>query len=71
VVRGWRVEHWLNGKKMVEVDLASLEGKTAIAKSKFKDWRKFALAPRGFIALQDHNAAVSFRNIKIWNLDNR
>ena len=68
VVRGWRVEHWLNGEKLLEVDLASEVGRGAIAKSKFKDWPKFASMARGFIALQDHNDPVSFRNLKIRGL---
>jgi hypothetical protein len=68
VVRGWRVEHWLNGEKLIDIDLASPEGKSAIAKSKFREWEKFASMRRGFIALQDHNHLVSFRNLKIRDL---
>jgi len=60
-VRGWKVEHWLNGKKIIALDLASPEGKAAIAASKFKDWPKFASLSRGYIALQDHGNVVSFR----------
>jgi hypothetical protein len=69
VVRGWRVEHWLNGEKLLELDLASEAGRAAIARSKFKDWEKFASTRRGFIALQDHNDVVSYRNIKIRDLN--
>ena len=68
VVRGWNVEHWLNGKKIIAIDLASPEGKAAIAKSKFKDWPKFASLLRGHIALQDHGDVVSYRSIKIREL---
>lgn len=68
IVRGWRVEHWLNGQKVIEIDLASSEGKAAIAKSKFKDWEKFATLARGHIVLQDHGDVVSFRAIKIREL---
>ncbi len=67
-VRGWNVEHWLNGKKVIAIDLASAEGKAAIAKSKFKDWDKFARLPRGHIVLQDHGDVVSFRAIKVREL---
>jgi hypothetical protein len=69
VVRGWRIEHWLNGEKLLELDLGGDAGRAAIARSKFKDWPKFASARRGFIALQDHNDVVSYRNIKIRDLD--
>ena len=69
VVRGWRVQHWLNGKKVVDLDLAAPEGKAAIAASKFKDWEKFATVRRGHIALQDHGDVVSFRAIKVRKLE--
>ncbi len=65
VVRGWHVEHWLNGAKVVDVDLASAEGKALVAESKFKDWPKFASLARGHIALQDHGHEVAFRSIKV------
>ena len=67
-VRGWRIEHWLNGVKVVDVDLASAEGKALIAASKFKDWPKFASLARGHIALQDHGHEVSYRAIKVREL---
>jgi hypothetical protein len=68
VVRGWHVEHWLNGEKTVDVDLASPAGKALIAGSKFKAMPKFATLLRGHIALQDHGDVVSFRNVKILEL---
>lgn len=67
-VRGWRVQHWLNGEKVVDVDLASAAGRALIAGSKFKDWPTFASLVRGHIALQDHGHEVSFRAIKIQEL---
>jgi hypothetical protein len=68
LVRGWKVEHWLNGVPIVTLDLASPEGKAAIAKSKFKDWPTFASLSRGHIALQDHGDVVSYRSLKIREL---
>ena len=70
VVRGWQVEHWLNGKKIIAADLASPEGKAMIASSKFngKGWEKFATLSRGRIALQEHGHVVSYRSIKIHEL---
>jgi hypothetical protein len=65
VVRGWHVEHWLNGEKIVDTDLGTPEGRALIAQSKFKAWPLFATFARGHIALQDHDNSVSFRNIKI------
>lgn len=70
VVRGWHIEHWLNGEKLVDQDLASAQGKAALAESKFKgkDWEKFATLSRGHIALQEHGSAVYFRSLKIREL---
>lgn len=65
VVRGWKIQHWLNGHKVVDLDLASLEGKRRIADSKFGTMPKFATLLRGHIALQDHGDLVSFRRIQI------
>ena len=68
VVRGWKIEHWLNGTKVIAADLASPEGKAMIAGSKFKAWPKFATLSRGYIALQDHGDVVSYRSIKLREL---
>lgn len=68
VVRGWHVEHWLNGHKVVDVDLAAPAGKALIAGSKFATWPKFASLLRGHIAFQDHGHAVWYRAIKVREL---
>jgi hypothetical protein len=68
VVRGWKVEHWLNGQKVVDVDLGTPEGRAMIAASKFKSMPKFATLMRGHIALQDHDHPVSYRAVKIREL---
>jgi hypothetical protein len=67
-VKGWHVQHWLNGDKVVDVDLTTAAGRSMIQASKFKDWAKFASLARGHIALQDHDHPVSFRGIKIREL---
>jgi hypothetical protein len=69
VVRGWKIEHWLNGEKIVDVDLASPEGRKLIAGSKFQTMPRFATLTRGHIALQDHGDPVSFRHIRIRELN--
>ena len=65
LVRGSHVEHWLNGKKVLEYELASPELKAAIAKSKFKDVAGFGTKLQGRILLQDHGDEVCYRNVKI------
>jgi hypothetical protein len=65
VVNGSKVEHWLNGTKVVEYELGSAELKAKIAASKFRQWPTFAASPTGHIALQNHGDVVAYRNIKI------
>jgi hypothetical protein len=42
-----------------------------VAESKYNDWPEYARAARGHIGLQDHDAMVWFRNIKIRELDGK
>lgn len=59
----------LNGKKVNEFPLSGEEWDQMIQKSKFKDWQDFAKYKTGHIALQDHGNQVSFKNIKIKELN--
>jgi|HubBroStandDraft_1064217.scaffolds.fasta_scaffold197468_1 hypothetical protein len=68
VVRGWHVEHWMNGEKIVDIDLDSPEGRQLKMHSKFASMPSFAAYSHGHIALQDHTNSVSYRNIKIREL---
>ena len=65
VVKGNHVEHWLNGVHAVDYELGSADWSRRVANSKFKAWPGYGKASSGYIALQDHEAPVSFRNIKI------
>jgi hypothetical protein len=68
VVRGQTVEHWLNGKKVLQYELNSPALNAAIAKSKFKSIERFGKRQNGHLLLQDHGDQVWFRNIKIRRL---
>ncbi len=65
VARGNQVEHWLNGRKLVEYEIGSRDWLTRVAASKFRQWPEYARAGSGHIALQDHGDRVAYRNIRI------
>jgi hypothetical protein len=65
VLRGTRIEHWLNGDKVVEADAATEDWKQRIAASKFGDVAGFFQNAKGRIELQDHGHKVWFRQIEL------
>jgi len=65
IVKGQTIEHWLNGTKVLTVDLTSEVFLTARAQSKFKNVSGFAENAKGRIMLQDHDDKAWFRNIII------
>ncbi len=68
VFRGTRIEHWLNGTKVVDTDTASAAFAANLAGSKFAGIEGFARKKKGHLSLQDHNGAYAFRNLKIREL---
>jgi hypothetical protein len=64
------VEHWLNGKKILEFHLWTDDWNKMVARSKFvefnPDWAN--VAQEGYIGLQDHGDDVWYRNIKVREL---
>jgi hypothetical protein len=71
LIRGNHVEHWLNGKKIVECELGSDDWNRRVKDSKFSKWAKFGKNREGHIALQDHGNPVWFRNIRVRRLDSK
>ena len=69
VVRGTHVEHWLNGRKVVEYELQSPDWKSRVAASKFAAYPDYGMARSGLIGLQgDHPGALAIRHIRIREL---
>lgn len=69
VVKGPHVEHWLNGKKVVDYDLWTPAWNELKEKGKWKDAKAYGLAKKGHIALQDHGGGIWFKNIKLRKLN--
>ncbi len=65
IVNEGHVEHWLNGRKLLEYELWSDEWEAMVKSSKFADLPDYGRARSGHIAIQDHGDRVWFRNIKI------
>jgi hypothetical protein len=64
VVDDGHIEHWLNGKKIVEATIGNEDWQARFAKSKLSSVRDFANGP-GVILLQEHLTEAWFRNIRI------
>jgi hypothetical protein len=65
VVNGKKIEHWLNGEKVVEAEIGSDDWNQRVANSKWKSAKRYAQEPKGHIDLQDHGDKVEYKNIKI------
>jgi hypothetical protein len=69
VVRGNHVEHWMNGQKLLEYELASDDWAGKVKGSKFAEWPNYGKSALGHIGIQgDHEGTLSLRNIRIRRL---
>jgi hypothetical protein len=63
-----RIEHWLNGVKVVEYVRGSNIYKALVARSKYAEFENFGMIREAPIMLQYHNDQVKFRSMKIRKL---
>ena len=72
VSKGDKVEHWLNGVKVLEYVRGNAAFKAAVKASKYADWgdgKDWGELPEGRLLLQDHSdSTVSFCNLKVKEL---
>jgi hypothetical protein len=62
------VQHWLNGRKVVEYERGSAIYKALVARSKYAKYENFGMAEKTPILIQDHKDKVHFRSLKIREL---
>ena len=65
VVRDGRVEHWLNGERVVTFGWEDPAVRDLVAASKFAGLEGFMAAEFGHIVFQHHGEEAAFRNIRI------
>ncbi|MFN3380131.1 MAG: family 16 glycoside hydrolase, partial [Runella zeae] len=65
VVNNNKVEHWLNGVKIVEYERNTQMWRALVNYSKYKKYADFGNAAEAPILLQDHGDEVWFKNLKI------
>jgi hypothetical protein len=63
-----QVEHWLNGKKVVEYTLWDEAWEESVQNCKWKNYPGYGQYKKGHISLQDHDTKVWYRNVKIREL---
>jgi hypothetical protein len=69
VVKGTHVEHWLNGRKVVDYEFKSADWKSRVASSKFAAYPNYGMAATGLIGLQgDHTGTLAIRRMRIREL---
>ncbi|MEQ1822673.1 MAG: family 16 glycoside hydrolase [Fimbriimonadaceae bacterium] len=65
ICRGNHVEHWLNGAKVVSIEIGSAKWNELVKASKFQRRADFGTFKKGHIVLQDHGDRVWYRSIRI------
>ena len=65
VTRGTLIEFWIDDHQVIGCDLASEDLKERIARSRWRDYPKFARVPEGHIVLQHRGTEAWFRRLRL------
>jgi hypothetical protein len=68
VSRRGKIEHWLNGEKVLEFDWNDPQLRADVKKAKFGEFATFMAKDEGHIVFQHHGEEVWYRNIRIKRL---
>lgn len=69
VAKGMRLQHFLNGEKVIDLTVGSEEWKKLVGESKFKKEKAFAENTKGRLMLQDHSDPVWYRRLEVKELE--
>lgn len=61
LVKGHRIEHWLNGRRVVVATVGDADWQRRVAESKFDEYKGFGTNAHGRLMLTDHGSEVWFR----------
>lgn len=67
-VQNGKVQHWLNGQKIVKVNIKAPEFQGLVQQTKFKNYLDYGNKNSGYILIQDHGSQIHYRNIVIKEL---
>ena len=68
VVNNQKVEHWVNGIKVVEYEFGNDQWKTALQQSTYSTYEGYGQASKGGIGLYSKNGTISIRNMRLREL---
>ena len=66
---GAHVEHWLNGRKVLEYERGTQAFYAIVSRSKYNQWEGFGAWQSGHLLLQEHGDEVHYRSIKVRKLN--
>ncbi|MDD4192452.1 MAG: DUF1080 domain-containing protein [Mangrovibacterium sp.] len=67
-VRRGKTTHWLNGQKIVHVNIGNSDFQKLIQQTKFRNYPGYGHKTNGHLLIQDHGSQIHYRNIRIREL---